>query len=63
MRAMIDLRRIIGAFFVLVGVLLLTVPHAQAPLTTGPVNLYMAVLTITFGVVMLVLGLRAPRGK
>jgi hypothetical protein len=60
---MIDLRRIIGAFFVLVGVLLLTVPHAQAPLTTGPVNLYMAAITITFGVVMLVLGLRAPRSK
>ena len=60
---MIDLRRIIGAFFVLVGLLLLTVPHAQAPLTSAPVNLYMAVLTIAFGAVMLVLGLRSPRSK
>jgi len=54
---------VVGWFLAIRGVLLLTVPHAQAPLTTGPVNLYMAAITITFGVVMLVLGLRAPRSK
>ncbi len=63
MRAMIDLRRIIGVFFVIVGLLLLTVPHAQAPLTTGPINLYVAVITLAFGAVMWLLSLRAPRSK
>jgi hypothetical protein len=59
----IDLRRIIGAFFVIVGLLLLVVPGAQAPLTQAPVNVYMAAVTIVFGGVMWALGLRAPRGK
>jgi hypothetical protein len=60
---MVDLRRIIGAFFVIVGLLLLTVPGATAPLTAAPVNLYMAAITIAFGAVMLALSLRAPHGK
>ena len=60
---MIDLRRIIGVFFVIVGLLLLTVTGARAPLTPGPVNLYMAGVTIAFGAVMLVLSLRSPGSK
>ena len=60
---MVDLRRIIGAFFVIVGLLLLAVPGAQAPLTQAPVNVYMAAVTIVFGGVMWALSLRAPRGK
>jgi hypothetical protein len=58
-----DLARIIGVFFVIVGLLLLTVPGARAPLTPGPVNLYMGGVTIVFGAVMLVLSLRASRSK
>lgn len=60
---MIDLRRIIGVFFVIVGLLLLTVPGAQAPLTQAPVNVYMAAVTIVFGGAMWALSLRAPRSK
>ena len=60
---MIDLRRIIGVFFVIVGLLLLTVPGAQAPLTQAPVNVYMAAVTIAFGGAMWALSLRAPRSK
>ena len=60
---MIDLRRIIGVFFVIVGLLLLTVTGAQAPLTSAPVNLYMAGITIAFGAVMLALGLRSRSSK
>jgi hypothetical protein len=56
--AMIDLRRIIGVFFVIVGLLLLTVPRATAPLTTAPVNLYVGAITIAFGAVMWLLSLR-----
>ena len=61
MKNMIDLRRIIGVFFVIVGLLLLTVPSARAPLTTAPVNLYVGAVTIAFGAVMLLLSLRASR--
>jgi hypothetical protein len=60
---MVDLRRIIGVFFVLVGLLLLTVPGARAPLTPVPINLYVAGVTIVFGALMLVLSLRAPGGR
>jgi uncharacterized membrane protein len=60
---MVDLRRIIGVFFVLVGLLLLTVTGARAPLTQAPVNLYVAGITIVFGAVMLALSLRAPSSK
>ena len=57
---MIDLRRIIGVFFVVGGLLLRTVPGTRAPLTPGPINLYMAGVTIAFGAVMLLLSLRSP---
>lgn len=60
---MIDLRRIIGVFFVIVGLLLLTVPGAQAPLTQAPVNVYMAAVTIVFGGALWALSLRSPRSK
>lgn len=63
MKTVIDLRRIIGVFFVIVGLLLLTVPGARAPLTAAPVNVYMAAVTIIFGAVMLVLSLRSRDGK
>jgi hypothetical protein len=56
-----DLRRVIGVFFIVIGLLLLTVTGARAPLTTAPVNLYVAAVTIGFGVVMLALSLRSPR--
>lgn len=58
---MIDLRRIIGVFFVIVGLLLLTVIGARAPLTSAPVNLYVGVVAIAFGAVMLALSLRKAR--
>ena len=60
---MIDLRRIIGVFFVIVGLLLLLAPGARAPLTMAPVNVYMAAVTIVFGGVMWALSLRSPRSK
>ena len=63
MKTVIDLRRIIGAFFVVVGLLLLTVTGARAPLTSVPVNLYMAAVTIIFGGVMWALSLRSGRSK
>jgi uncharacterized membrane protein HdeD (DUF308 family) len=59
----IDLRSIIGVFFVIVGLLLLTVPTARAPLTPAPVNLYVAAATIAFGAAMCALSLRARRSK
>jgi hypothetical protein len=59
----IDLRRIIGVFFVIVGLLLLTATGARAPLTEVPVNLYVGVVTIAFGAIMLALSLRAPASK
>ena len=49
---MIDLRRIIGVFFVIVGLLLLTVTGARAPLTEAPVNLYVGLVTLALGAVM-----------
>jgi hypothetical protein len=61
-KTVVDLRRIIGVFFVIVGLLLLTVPGARAPLTEAPVNLYMGVVTIAFGAVMWLLSLRSGPG-
>ena len=61
--AVIDLRLIIGVFFVIVGLLLLTVTGARAPLTPGPVNLYMGAVAIAFGAVMCALSLRSRRSK
>ena len=63
MKTAMDLRRVIGVFFVIVGLLLLTVPGARAPLTQAPVNVYMAAITIVIGGVMWALSLRAPRSK
>ena len=63
MTTMIDLRRIIGVFFVIVGLLLLTVPRAQAPLTSAPVNLYVAALALAFGAFMWALSLRGRQSK
>ncbi|HLX46356.1 MAG TPA: hypothetical protein VKR43_23075 [Bryobacteraceae bacterium] len=53
-----DLRIPIGAFFAIVGVLLMTVPSARAPLTEVPVNLYAGVSMLIFGGVMLWLARR-----
>ena len=47
-----DLRNPSGLFFGIVGLLLLVVGHEAAPLTTAPVNLYVGVTMILFGVVM-----------
>jgi hypothetical protein len=53
-----DLRIPIGIFFAIVGVLLVTVPSARAPLTEVPVNLYAGVSMLIFGGVMLWLARR-----
>jgi hypothetical protein len=50
-----DLRLPIGAFFVLLGVLLLTVSSARAQLDSEPVNLYSGLVMLAFGSVMLLL--------
>jgi prolipoprotein diacylglyceryltransferase len=47
-----DLRNPIGIFFALVGLLLLEQWREVAPLTTAPVNLYVGVTMILFGLVM-----------
>jgi len=47
-----DLRNPIGLFFALVGLLLLEAWRETAPLTTAPVNLYVGVTMILFGLVM-----------
>ena len=52
---MSDLRFPIGAFFVLLGVLLLTVSGARAQLDSAPVNLYSGLVMLVFGGVMLLL--------
>jgi hypothetical protein len=53
-----DLRIPIGTFFAIVGVLLMTVPSARAPLTEVPVNLYAGLSMLCFGGVMLWLARR-----
>ena len=50
-----DLRLPIGAFFVLLGVLLMTVSGARAQLDSAPVNLYAGLVMVVFGGVMLLL--------
>jgi hypothetical protein len=47
-----DLRNPIGLFFALVGLMLLEEWRKTAPLTTAPVNLYVGVTMILFGLVM-----------
>jgi len=53
-----DLRIPIGAFFLIVGILLVTVPDARAPLTETAVNLYTGLFMLAFGGVMLWLARR-----
>jgi hypothetical protein len=56
-----DLRTPIGLFFVLLAVLVMTVPLARARIDAGPVNLYSGAAMLVFGAVMLALGRRAGR--
>jgi hypothetical protein len=53
-----DLRLPIGIFFAIIGVLLLTVISARAPLTEVPVNLYAGLSMLIFGGAMLWLARR-----
>ena len=53
-----DLRIPIGIFFAIVGLLLVTVPSARAPLTEVPVNLYAGLSMLLFGGTMLWLARR-----
>jgi uncharacterized membrane protein HdeD (DUF308 family) len=56
-----DLRLPIGAFFVLLGVLLLAVAGAHAQLDSEPVNLYAGLVMLVFGGVMLLLAQQSRR--
>jgi hypothetical protein len=53
-----DLRVPIGVFFAILGIVLAAVPHASAPLTEAPVNLYAGLCMLVFGGVMLWLARR-----
>ncbi|HWZ32182.1 MAG TPA: hypothetical protein VNX18_12650 [Bryobacteraceae bacterium] len=53
-----DLRLPIGIFFAIVGILLVTMPGARAPLTESPVNLYAGLSMLLFGGAMLWLARR-----
>lgn len=55
---MIDLRKPIGIFFVIVGLALVSMPFERAPLTSSMVNLYGGLPMVAFGGVMLWLGWR-----
>lgn len=55
---MSDLRIPIGLFFAIVGLMLLVAWSETAPLTTAPVNLYVGVTMILFGLVMVWLARR-----
>ena len=52
---MLDLRLPIGAFFVILGGLLIATPSAGAVMTDAPVNLYTGGCSLAFGAIMLVL--------
>ena len=54
-----DLRTPIGIFFLLLGILLLTVSQARAQIEAGPVNLYSGIAMLIFGGLMLFFGIRA----
>ena len=58
---MSDLRLPIGAFFVLLGLLLMTAWRAHAQLDSEPVNFYAGLVMLAFGGVMLLLGQRSRR--
>lgn len=55
---MSDLRIPIGVFFLLLGSLLAVTPSAAAPLSEGPVNLYVGLCALAFGGGMIWLGRR-----
>jgi uncharacterized membrane protein HdeD (DUF308 family) len=44
-----DLRIPIGAFFLILGVILVATPSTGAPLTEAPVNLYTGAFALLFG--------------
>ncbi len=56
-----DLRRVIGVFFLVAALLMLSVSGAQAELTTAPVNLYVGGVMLVFGAVMVGLSLRSSQ--
>lgn len=56
--AMSDLRLPIGIFFAIVGILLMAIPSARAPLLEVPVNLYAGAAMVAFGGAMLWLARR-----
>ena len=62
---MLDLRLPMGAFFALVGLIVLGVgilaPGERAALTTANVNLYCGLVMIAFGAFMLLMAWRAAR--
>jgi hypothetical protein len=55
---MTDLRLPIGAFFLLLGSVLVAMPRAQAPLTEAPVNQYAGLAMLIFGGLMVWLARR-----
>jgi hypothetical protein len=55
---MSDLRRPIGIFFALIGILLMAMPGARAPLTDVPVNAWAGASMLIFGGLMLWLARR-----
>lgn len=61
MSALQDLRFAIGAFFTLLGIILISLPSERAPLTTGPVNTEAGACILVFGVLMLLLAFRGAR--
>jgi hypothetical protein len=64
---MLDLRLPTGAFFLLVGVILLLLglffPGERASLTEANVNLYCGMVMMAFGAVMLALAWRSGRSS
>ena len=56
---MLDLRLPIGAFFVILGGLLVATPSAGAAMTDAPVNLYTGACSLLFGAAMLALHFRS----
>jgi ABC-type Fe3+-siderophore transport system permease subunit len=56
-----DLRFPIGAFFVLLGALLLIMSGTHAQLGSKPVNLYAGLVMLVFGGVMLLLAQQSRR--
>jgi hypothetical protein len=64
---MLDLRYPIGAFFVLIGLIVggmgVVAPTARAILTAANVNLYCGLFMIAFGAFFLLLAWRAARSR